>query len=179
MMRDYKDQTTDSAQFFKGIEVEKTPAFGTNTLFVVGLKSPSHIQKYVTEDITHIFFGANHSFNPKNLNYDFDYFDEWQTMIKFFINQGYLCSLDVPSDCLPEFINNTKLLDSDNFIPQIRLVIPHVYKWNKNTMIKIDDQDFKFSNKGVWSSNLTNFVNDKNFTSWEDYDQDQLLDDKS
>ncbi len=38
MKRDYADGVTDSAELFIGTEIEKTPAYGMKTLFVVGIK---------------------------------------------------------------------------------------------------------------------------------------------
>ena len=37
MIRDYKTGEKDSVTYFTGVEVEKTPAYGMKTLFVVGL----------------------------------------------------------------------------------------------------------------------------------------------
>lgn len=178
MKRDYKNINTENAVFFTGSEVERTPAFGLQTLFVVGLQSASHIQSHITKDIKHIFFGANHSFDPSKQQYDYDYYEEWETMITHFLSLDYWCSLDIPSDGLEEFNSNTKLLENKKFIPQIRLVIPNVRDWNKNTMIKIDDADFEYSNQGVWCSSLEFLLKVENFTKWEDYKQDEILDDK-
>ena len=65
MNRDYGTGTEDNITFFTGVEVEKTPAFGMKTLFVTGTHPCDVIQKhYEEEQCEHIFFGANHSFNP-------------------------------------------------------------------------------------------------------------------
>ena len=39
MNRDYADGQSSSVVFFQGVEVEHTPAYGMNTLFVVGVQS--------------------------------------------------------------------------------------------------------------------------------------------
>jgi hypothetical protein len=54
----------DNVDFFTGTEVERTPAFGKRTLFVVGVQSVDHIAAKMA-GCEHIFFGANHSFDPK------------------------------------------------------------------------------------------------------------------
>ena len=54
----------DDVDFFAGTEVERTPAFGKTTLFVVGLQPIDNIAAKMA-GCEHIFFGANHSFDPK------------------------------------------------------------------------------------------------------------------
>jgi hypothetical protein len=52
----------DNVNFFVGTEVERTPAFGKKTLFVVGVQSYTEIKQHLAnEQCEHIFFGANHS----------------------------------------------------------------------------------------------------------------------
>ena len=65
MNRDYGTGTADNITFFTGVEVEKTPAFGMKTLFVTDIQDYNEIMKHYTdEQCEHIFFGANHSYNP-------------------------------------------------------------------------------------------------------------------
>ena len=65
MKRDYEDGEADNITLFTGIEVEKTPAYGQKTLFVVGIQNTFDIMtKAREEDCTHIYLGANQSFNP-------------------------------------------------------------------------------------------------------------------
>ena len=59
MKRSYDTGEQEDVQFFTGVEVEKTPAFGMKTLFVTGVQDYYAIrQKYISEECTHIFFGA-------------------------------------------------------------------------------------------------------------------------
>jgi hypothetical protein len=160
-------------KFFTGIEVEKTPAYGKNTLFVVGVQSIDDIAHHMTQHpagIEHIFFGANHSFDPAN-NLDWQ---RWESMIQHFLELGYLCSLDIPMSAVEEF-NEFGLCEYRNFVPQIRISIPYVRLWNYNTMIKIDDKDFDATNPGVWTHSLHTLMNRDTFTDWADYDKDQTL----
>jgi hypothetical protein len=162
----------ESAKFFTGIEVEKTPAFGKRTLFVVGVQSVDDIAHHLSARdaaIEHIFFGANHSFEPAN-NLDWQ---RWESMIQYFLERGYLCSLDIPMSAVTEF-NDSGLCEYHNFVPQIRISIPYVRLWNYNTMIKIDDQDFDDTNPGVWCHSLHSLMNRDTFTDWSAYDKDQL-----
>lgn len=171
MNRDYTSGTADNVVFFIGNEVEHTPAFGMKTLFVTGVQPVEAIIGALTnQDITHIFFGANHSFNPK----DFDEHKEWEEMIFHFLKQDYLCSLDIPMNQVEEF-HESGYCEYDNFIPQIRVPIPYIKLWNYNTMLKIDDKDFKATNPGVWSHSLHSLLDRKNFTDWFRYKNDEII----
>jgi hypothetical protein len=157
----------DHVDFFTGTEVEKTPAFGKQTLFVVGVQSVDSIAANI-QGCEHIFFGANHSFDPKD-NLDWA---RWEGMIGYFLERGYLCSLDIPITAVAEF-NDSGLCEYRNFIPQIRISIPYVQLWNYNTMIKIDDSDFDATNPGIWTHSLHNLMSRRTFTDWDQYNKDQ------
>ena len=169
MKRTYDTGEATDVQFFTGIEVEHTPAYGLKTLFVTGVHSIEEIALNLN-GAEHIFFGANHSFNPQSP----EEWDEWQNMIQFFLDKDYLCSLDIPLSAVEEF-NDGGLNESDNFIPQIRVPIPYIKLWNYNTMLKIDDKDFKATNPGVWSHSLHNLQDRSKFTSWDAYKNDKVI----
>jgi hypothetical protein len=171
MNRDYTTGVADNILFFVGNEVEHTPAYGMKTLFVTGVQPvEAIIGALANQDITHIFFGANHSFNPK----DFHEHKEWEEMIFHFLKQDYLCSLDIPMSQVEEF-HESGYCEHDNFIPQIRVPIPYIKLWNYNTMLKIDDKDFKATNPGVWSHSLHSLLDRKNFTDWSQYKNDEII----
>ena len=171
MNRDYTTGTADNIVFFVGNEVEHTPAYGMKTLFVTGVQPVEAIIGALTnQDITHIFFGANNSFNPK----EFNEHKEWEEMIFHFLKQDYLCSLDIPMSQVEEF-HESGYCEYDNFIPQIRVPIPYIKLWNYNTMLKIDDKDFKATNPGVWSHSLHSLLDRKNFTDWSQYKNDEII----
>ena len=169
----------ENVNFFVGREVEHTPAFGLQTLFVVGIQPINEIVEHVasknalldrTQHIRHVFFGANHSFHPNNkLGWQ-----RWESMIEPFLRDGYLCSLDIPITHVEEF-NDGPLCDYRNFIPQIRVSIPYTKLWNYNTMLKIDDRDFDATNPGVWCHSLHSLMNRDAFTSWDDYREDTIV----
>jgi len=172
MKRDYETGTEDNVTFFKGIEVEKTPAYGLKTLFVTGLNDVSIIRQHL-EDEKHIFFGANHSFKPhKREKSAYDYYNEWDKMIETFLNEGYWCSLDIPITAAEEFLDGP-LVEYENFIPQLRVPVPYVKQWNYNTMLKIDDKDFKATNPGVWCHSLHDLLDREKFTDWTKYTLDK------
>ena len=170
MKRDYKDGVKDDVVFFEGVEVEHTPAFGKLTLFVTGVQPTSEITPRLKNPGQHIFFGANHSFDPKD-RLDWQ---RWESMIQHYLDMGYLCSLDIPLSAVEEF-NDGGLNEYDNFIPQIRVPIPYIKLWNYNTMLKIDDKDFKATNPGVWSHSLHDLKDRNKFTPWSAYKDDKIL----
>jgi hypothetical protein len=170
MKRDYTTGIADDAVFFEGVEVEHTPAFGMHTLFVTGVQPTSQITARLKTPGQHIFFGANHSFNPQTT----DEWRAWEDMITHYLKMGYLCSLDIPLSAVEEF-NEGGLNEHDNFIPQIRVPIPYIKLWNYNTMLKIDDKDFKATNPGVWSHSLHDLKDRSKFTDWSAYKNDIIL----
>jgi hypothetical protein len=171
MKRDYSTGVDEDINFFVGTEVEHTPAFGMRTLFVTGVQSGSDIQaRALAHKCKHIFFGANHSFNPT----DYKEHKAWEDMIMLFLKSDYLCSLDIPLNQVEEF-NDGGLNEWDNFIPQIRVPIPYIKLWNYNTMLKIDDKDFKATNPGVWSHSLHTLMDRSKFTDWAQYKNDEIV----
>jgi hypothetical protein len=161
--------------FFYGREVEHTPAYQQTTLFVVGIQPIQDIEEAIADPglignpITHIFFGANHSFDPQTR----DEWVTWENMIQHFLDQDYLCSLDIPVTAVDEF-NEGGLCEYTNFVPQIRVSIPYTKLWNYNTMLKIDDRDFAATNPGVWCHRLHTLMNPESFTDWREYKKDQV-----
>lgn len=171
MNRDYDTGTSDTVKIFTGVEVEHTPAHGMKTLFVVGFEHPDKINRLChRHECKHIFFGANHSYNPHKNN---DW-EDWEQMIRPLLEKGYLCSLDIPLGAVEEFHDGC-LCEYDNFIPQIRVPIPYIKLWNYNTMLKIDDKDFKASNPGVWSHSLHDLMDRNKFTDWSKYGLDKVI----
>ena len=172
-------QGHDNVNFFTGLEVERTPAFGKRTLFVVGTQPAQEIQDWLddfasytdeSKHIKHIFFGANHSFTPE----DHLEWKSWEMMIQHFLEQGYLCSLDIPITHAQEF-NESGLCEYNNFIPQIRVSVPYIKLWNYNTMLKIDDNDFDATNPGVWCHRLHTLMSTDTFTDWREYTKDETI----
>jgi hypothetical protein len=169
MKRDYSGGVEDDVIFFIGTEVEHTPAFGKRTLFVTGVQSVDSIALNL-QGCQHIFFGANHSYNPLT----YEEHKAWESMIMFFLEKDYLCSLDIPINQVEEF-NEGGLCECNNFIPQIRVPIPYIRLWNYNTMLKIDDKDFKATTPGVWSHSLHTLMDRTKFTDWSQYKNDEIV----
>ena len=164
-----KREGHDNVEFFKGVEVERTPAFGKKTLFVVGIQPIDSIIAHMHGE-EHIFFGANHSFDPKTT----EEWREWESMITYFLTRGRLCTLDIPISAVEEF-HEGGLCEYRNFVPQIRVSVPYTKLWNYNTMLKIDDKDFDATNPGVWCHSLHSLMSRETFTGWDDYEGDREL----
>ena len=173
MKRDYDTGEQEGVEFFVGVEVEKTPAYGMKTLFVTGIHSYVTIKQHIDSllQVEHVFFGANHSYNPITA----EEFQEWDNMMLPLIKEGILCSLDIPSTINMEWFLDSGLVEYENFIPQIRVVIPYIKQWNYNTMVKIDDKGFKASNPGVWCHSLHDLMDRNKFTDWSKYGLDKPI----
>ena len=173
MERNYASGTADDVTFFTGVEIERTPAYGMQTLFVTGVQPVDAIDGVLANQrVRHIFFGANHSFNP--VFNDYAGWKAWEDMITYFLDEGYWCSLDIPLSAVEEF-NDGGLNDYNQFIPQIRVPIPYIKLWNYNTMIKVDDKGFKATNPGVWCHSLHDLLDRNKFTSWDQYGNDEVI----
>jgi hypothetical protein len=171
MKRNYTTGSADNVIFFIGNEIEKTPAYGLKTLFVTGVQPIEAIEGVLAnQDIKHIFFGANHSFNPSG----YEEHKQWEDMIMYFLDKSVWCSLDIPLNQVEEF-NDGGLNENDMFIPQIRVPIPYIKLWNYNTMLKIDDKDFNATNPGVWCHSLHTLKDRSKFTDWSQYNNDEII----
>ena len=173
MNRQYNNITTNTAKFFVGDEVEHTPAYGMKTLFVVGEQTIESVQSRLDseEHVSHIFFGANHSFNPLFAGS----WNHWGQIITHFLSTGKLCSLDIPFTVISDFNTKTDLCKYSNFIPQIRIPVANIKDWSYNTMVKIDDTTFNATNPGVWTHSLHELQDQKKFTNWFDYNNDKVI----
>ena len=165
-------QGHNDIDFFYGQEVEHTPAFGMDTLFVVGYHTQEKIEQHLTYDrsIKHIFFGANDSYRPSTYA---DY-NKWENVILTFLDRGFWCSLDIPFQYVEEF-HEGGLCERDRFIPIIKVPIPYVKLWNYNTCVKIDDRDFAATNPGVWVHELRDLMPRDRFTDWGQYEKDEVV----
>ena len=178
MKREYNTGTSDAVTFFVGDEIEKTPAFGMRTLFVVGVHEPEVITALLTSrlaysDIKHIYFGANQSFNPAGTN-DAETWKAWEDMIYVCLENDYWCTLDFDVKDV-EGLLESGLTGKRRFIPQISVKIPGLQMLGYNATIKLDDVDFNATNPGVWCHTLNSLITRETFTSWDQYGKDEIL----
>ena len=180
MQRPYTDGSKDDVEFFIGTEVEHTPAYGMKTLFVVGLQNTNNIVEMAKlNDCTHIFVGANQSFDPTesmlkdNLSL-FDAVAPWDDMILILLKLDFLVTLDFDIH-YSEVVLEMCCAEYNNFIPQISVKIPYITLFNYNAMLKIDDKGFNASNPGVWCHSLNKLMDRSVFTDWLQYKKDKSL----
>lgn len=171
--RDYQSGVDKDIEFFVGTEVEKSPAHGMKTLFVVGPKSSAEIINLAkTHDCQHVYFGANQSFDLHND--DYEGWQVWEKTITEVMDAGYLSTLDLASDQV-EGLLDSSLCEYNSFVPMISVKLPYTKLLNYNTTVKIDDIGFNKTNPGVWCWSLRDLMDRERFTDWRAYQQDQPI----
>ena len=174
MKREYTDGISEDVLFFIGTEIERTPAFGMKTLFVVGVQNEQTIVNLAADNgCTHIYFGANQSF-PKLETNDASNWRLWEDMIQYCLDAGFWCTLDfdvAQTDGLLE----SGLVEYRKFIPQISVKLPYLQQLGYNATIKIDDIGFEATNPGVWCVPIGAVTQRKYFTNWDEYSNDEII----
>jgi len=174
MIRDYTDGVSEDVTFFVGTEIERTPAFGMRTLFVVGAHDEQIIISLAkNNNCKHIYFGANQSFRTNGVN-DIDGWRPWEDMIKGCLDAGYWCTLDFDVSEV-EGLLEIGLTEQRIFIPQISVKLPYLTQLGYNATIKIDDKDFDATNPGVWCVPIGAVTQRKYFTNWDEYANDEII----
>jgi hypothetical protein len=174
MKRDYTSGVAEDVTFFIGTEIERTPAFGMRTLFVVGVHDEQIIIGLAkNNDCKHIYFGANQSFPPLQVN-DSAGWKPWEDMIKGCINADLWCTLDFDV-AQAEGLLESGLTEYRRFIPQVSVKLPYLNQLGYNATIKIDDKDFEATNPGVWCIPLNKLTQQEYFTDWDQYGKDEVI----
>lgn len=156
----------EQADFFIGKEVELSPAFMQQTLFVVGVQDPVVILKHALEHkCPHIYLGANQSFEPT---------PAFESMLMTIVRDEIMCTLDFDVQHA-QWVLETGATEYDNFIPMISVKLPHIQQLGYNATIKLDDVDFKASNPGVWCHRVHDLMDKTAYTPWRKYTQDEVI----
>ena len=164
----------EAVNCFVGTEVEHSPAFGHETLFVVGIQDPVMLLELVKYNrCTHVYFGANQSFPNLDIN-DTAGWAVWEDMIRSVMTHGILCTLDLDVTAVAGLVEGP-LVEYNNFIPMISVKIPYVQQLGYNATIKLDDRDFAATNPGVWCHSLHNLRDRAVFTDWSRYNKDEIV----
>lgn len=173
MNRDYESGQTSEALIFSGIEIEKTSFHNQKTLFVVDVQPIKDIVHYaLQEECSHVYLGANHSANNGNLQ-------ELIKQAKVLMYQWEMnVTLDIDISLYEQacgiFSFFGEIIDKKSFCLIVSCKLPNIGNL-RNAFIKVDDKDFKFSNRGVW---LHEAVQESVETSWSEYSKDKILKEK-
>ena len=176
MKRTYTEGVKESITFFVGIEIERTPAYGMKTLFVVGVHDPYTIMELANKHgCEHIYFGANQSFKTLGIN-DAATWRPWENMIYVCLDSEheFWCTLDFDVR-EAEGLLESGLTEKRRFIPQISVKLPYLNQLGYNATLKIDDKDFNATNPGVWCHNLQDLLGRDRFTNWDQYGKDEII----
>ena len=176
MKRKYEnDETADDVIYFVGTEIEHTNVVGQATLFKTGERPLAEILHYlglaeekISQEITHIYFTANHSLTQ---------IKDW-TVVSELLSRGYTVTVDGFIDDLEKVMD--ELTPHKNLI--IMAAAPFDYEKFRqhNTYVKLDDRvPFFGTNPGVWVHPLSKLTDDDVYTSWDQYQVDEVLARKS
>ena len=169
MDRDYKTGKSASVGVFSGLEVEHTPSFGLQTLFLarndLTLEQITELAEMV--DAKAIYYGANRSFMH---NHGL----QLSQMINL-MDAGYYVTIDYPHSLHSEVKERFQSVwKNEKFIPFCSVIFPNSED-DDNLCIKVDDVDFNKTNPGVWTMTMDHFKQTAGFTSWKEYKQDNPI----
>ncbi len=174
MKREYKEGIKETVKLFTGVEIEQTPAYGMQTLFVVGIQDCKNIINLANaKNCNHIYFGANQSF-PLIKPDDARVWKQWEFMIQTCLDADFWCTLDLDVSCVEGLLEGP-LVENRRFIPQLSIKIPYLTQLGYNATIKIDDKDFDATNPGVWCHRLRDLTTTDSFTDWDQYAKDEII----
>jgi hypothetical protein len=168
----------NNVAFFIGPEVEHTPAYSRRTLFVVGRQGVADIIKQAQDNkVTHIFMGANHSFDVDPAHPDETVKAYWDKTITALLDKGFWVTLDYEAHLHEMVLKmlNPGIWQSRIFVPLLSVRIPKIETTSNNLTIKIDDVDFKATNRGVWCMHFHEVTDSNRFTDWQDYESDSVI----
>ena len=168
----------NNVAFFVGPEVEHTPAYSKRTLFVVGKQDVAEILKQANSNrTTHIFMGANHSFSVDPSDGTL----YWDKTITALLDKGFWVTLDYQAHEHKNVLMmlNAGIWQSRLFVPLLGVRIPNIETSSPNLTVKIDDVDFKATNRGVWCMHFHEVTDSNRFTDWQDYESDTVIESTS
>ena len=94
------------------------------------------------------------------------------------LENGYYVTIDYPYQLHKDVKKQFDLIwNHDKFIPFCSIIFENVEN-DKKLCFKIDDVDFNKTNPGVWTMSMENFKNKSGFTKWDQYKQDEPIEEK-
>ena len=175
MEREYAVGTKDDVTMFIGKEIEHTPAYNMQTLFVVGVHDPEEIvNRAHIHGAKHVYLGANQSFNI-DLDGEIDeQLEDWDAMVNALSEADLWVTLDFDAKYHMAVLESG-YSEYDRFIPMISVKLPYINHLGYNACIKLDDTDFRKSNHGVWVHRVHDLQDTSKFTDWSKYTQDKVI----
>ena len=169
MLRDYSTGYKEDVNVFSGIEIEHTPAYGKQTLFLArnDLTFDQILSLCVSSNAEAVYFGANRTYMHNHAMQ--------LAQIHQLLDRGYWVPVDYPFE-LHQLVAKkfSTCWRKDKFIPFCSIIFPHTEE-DDNLCFKVDDVDFNKTNPGVWSMTMKDFKQKAGFTKWEDYKQDEPI----
>jgi len=172
MDRDYKTGKSKSVGVFSGLEIEHTPALGLQTLFLArnDLTCDQIIELCEWSNAKAVYYGANRCYIHGHLMQ--------VTQMEKLIAKGYYVTVDYPHNIHAEVKEKFKTLwKNPLFIPFCSVIFPNSED-DDQLCIKVDDVDFKATGPGVWTMSMNHFKQSAGFTSWDEYKQDEPIEEK-
>ena len=165
---------TSQSNFFTGVEIERTPLYGKELLFVIGIQPVDTIIKLADQHwVKGVYLGADCSFSPASL----ESWAKWDQMVTGLIDANLWVTLDFTVEKSQYVQDKITYATHRKFIPMISVKLAHVEKFNYNATLKIDDIGFNSTNPGVWCWPLRDLMDRDCFTNWDDYANDQIIED--
>lgn len=177
MKRNYDDATNvNNVSLFVGKEIERTPAHGMETLFVVGTDyTVDEIIDYAKEyQCRHIYLGANMSFSVDLPNGTDEQNKAWDALVLGLLKADFWVTLDFENK-YSDWVLECGYTEYRRFIPMVSVRIAYADQLGYNACIKIDDIDFDATNEGVWVHSLRKLMDRNVFTDWDQYTQDHII----
>jgi hypothetical protein len=169
MLRDYSTGYKEDVNVFSGIEIEHTPAYGKQTLFLArnDLTFDQILSLCVASNAEAVYFGANRTYMHNHAMQ--------LAQIHQLLDRGYWVTVDYPFE-LHQLVAKkfSTCWRKDRFIPFCSIIFPHTEE-DDNLCFKVDDVDFNKTNPGVWSMTMKNFKQQAGFTKWDEYKQDEPI----
>lgn len=169
MLRDYKTGVKEDVKVFSGKEIEHTPAYGLQTLFLARNDLTYEQVKDLCVEVNAeaVYYGANRTFLNNIANQPLQ--------INRLLNDGYYVTIDYQYKLHDEVKKRySAVWQHEKFIPFCSIIFENSEEDTK-MCFKIDDVDFNKTNKGVWAMSMEDFKSKAGYTQWEQYKQDQPI----
>jgi hypothetical protein len=172
MLRYYKTGQQEDVKIFSGKEIEHTPAYGLQTLFLArnDLTYDQIKELCVKVDAEAVYFGANRKFMNNIANQPLQ--------VAKLLNDGYYVTIDYQYAMHNEVKKSySGVWQHEKFIPFCSVIFENSNE-DTNLCFKIDDVDFNKSNDGVWTMSMKDYKAKAGFTKWDEYKQDEPIKEK-